>query len=254
MTKLQYRFCAIFIMTLVSFQIMANVAFKNETLNYVITYKWGVLHKDAGDARLSLRNNGNNYSIVLTAKSKPWADKFYSVRDTLRATIHKSGFKPSKYVKIAHEKGKYSKDVITYSYKGGITTANVERVKIKDGKRKHLKTSFSSSMQAFDMLSVFYFLRTLDYKNMKKGTMIKKTIFSGSKKETITIRSLGIENVALRNKKKVNAFHIKFRFTSHNGKKSSDDMDTWISTDESHIPLLLVGSLPVGQVKCYYVG
>ncbi|MDE6340510.1 MAG: hypothetical protein K2K97_12125, partial [Muribaculaceae bacterium] len=35
--------------------------FSNESLHYVISYKWGLIHKDAGDATLSLHRNGNNY-------------------------------------------------------------------------------------------------------------------------------------------------------------------------------------------------
>jgi len=228
--------------------------FKNESLNYVITYKWGLIRKDAGDARLTLTNSGNNYNVMLTAKTKPWADKFYAVRDTLRCTIRKSGFRPLEYVKIAHEKGTFSKDVITYTYSGNKTSAHAKRLKVKNGKTKHLTKNFTSTRQAFDMLSIFYFLRTIDYRNITNGTIIKKTIFSGSKAETITIKYLGLQTITLHNKRKASAYHIQFRFSTDGGKKSSDDMNTWISTDSRHIPLLLIGNLPVGEVKCYYIG
>lgn len=84
--------------------------------------------------------------------------------------------------------------------------------------------------------------------------MVTATVFSGSKVESITIRCVGEERIKLRDKSERDAYHIKFKFTQAGKKKSSDDIDTWISTDSSHIPLLVVGSLPVGQVKCYYVG
>ena len=237
-----------------SFAASHAAEFHNESLNYVVTYKWGLIHKDAGDARLTLRNSGGKYQIVLTGKSKPWADKIYMVRDTLRCTINKNGFRPVRYEKAAHEKGKYSKDIINYGYSGGTTTASISRYKSKGGKIKTLKKNLSTNMQAFDMLSIFYYLRSLDYTRLKKGTILKKAIFSGSQKETITIKYIGLEPVTLRNKKKMNAYHIKFRFSTKGGKKSSDDMDTWISTDQSHIPLVPIGSLPVGQVRCYYIG
>lgn len=38
--------------------------FKDETLNYVISYKWGLIHKDAGEATLKLRNSGNKYKLT----------------------------------------------------------------------------------------------------------------------------------------------------------------------------------------------
>lgn len=77
--------------------------FGNETLKYVITYKWGLIHKDAGDATMTLTNSGNRYNIRLVGRTKPWADKFYEVRDTLISVIEKNHFRPLNYTKLAHE-------------------------------------------------------------------------------------------------------------------------------------------------------
>lgn len=228
--------------------------FKNETLNYVVTYKWGLIQKDAGDCRLTLRNVGNNYEILLTARSKPWADKIYSVRDTLRASIRKNPFRPLRYSKTAHERGNYKQDIISFSYSGRKVQATAVRKKIKKGKVTDSRKSFTANGEAFDFISIFYYLRSLDYNSLHSGTMIRKTIFSGSKSETITIKFLGKQTITLRNKKKALTWHISFRFTSEGGKKSSDDINVWMSTDSSHIPLLLEGSLPVGKVRCVYIG
>ncbi|MDE6077692.1 MAG: DUF3108 domain-containing protein, partial [Muribaculaceae bacterium] len=64
---------------------------------------------------------------------------------------------------------------------------------------------------------------------------------------------VGEEKLKLRNKTEREAYHIKFNFTTEGKKKSSDDLDAWISTDPKHIPLQIVGSLPIGQVRCYYL-
>ncbi len=227
--------------------------FVNETLHYVVSYKWGIIHKDAGEATLSLKNSGNHYQITLYGKTKPWADSFYQVRDTLIGKMLKDGLRPESYSKIAHEKGKYSRDDISYTYSGSVVGGNVTRTRIgKDGNKSVSKKKLTASGKVYDMLSVFYYLRSIDYNQLKKGETIKATVFSGSKAETLTIRCVGTETIKLRDKSKREAYHIKFRFTTGN-KQSSDDIDAWISTDSSHIPLMLVGSLPVGQVKCYYV-
>ncbi|MDE5888103.1 MAG: DUF3108 domain-containing protein [Muribaculaceae bacterium] len=228
--------------------------FTNERLKYVISYKWGLIHKDAGEAVLSLKNSGNKYSLILTAKTKPWADSFYQVRDTLLGSVQKEGFKPLSYSKIAHEKGKYSRDDIKYIYSGTTVGGNVKRTRVgKDGKISVNEKKLTGSGKVFDMLSVFYFLRSIDYANLAKGKNVRATVFSGSKAELLTIRCVGKENIKLRNKTKREAYHIKFNFTTEGKTKSSDDIDTWISADASHIPLLVIGNLPVGQVKCYYI-
>lgn len=232
----------------------AATSFSNETLKYVISYKWGLIHKDAGEATLSLRRNGNVYDVMLSAKTKPWADKVYQVRDTLKGKISVSDLKPLSYKKITHEKGKYALDEITYTHSGNTTKGMTKRVRIKDGKSVTAEKTLTGTTPVYDMLSIFYYLRKLDYDQLNKNKIYTATIFSGNKKETIKIHSLGLEKLKMKDKSTREAYHIKFNFTQEGGKKSSDDMDTWISTDSSHIPLYLVGKLPVGEVRAYYLG
>ena len=245
----------LFILTLAScFCMVYSNGFQNERLHYVITYKWGLIHKDAGEATLSLTNHGNKYSMMLAARTKPWADKIYQVRDTLLGTMRSSDMRPLSYSKIAHEDGKYSKDVINYSYSGNHAMGKCIRTKInRDGVKSNSSRTLTASGPVYDMLSVFYYLRLIDYATLTKGKVIKATVFSGKKSETLTIKCLGKEKIKLRNKTVREAYHIRFNFTTNGRKKSSDDIDTWISTDSRHIPLYLVGTLPVGQVRAYYI-
>ena len=230
----------------------ATATFPDETLHYVVSYKWGLIHKEAGDASVTLRSRGNNYEMTLIGKTRPWADKFYSVRDTLLATVCKAGFRPLRYEKITHEKGKYARDVITYSYHGNVTGGRSLKYRTdrKTGAPTVKETMLTASGAAFDFLSVFYYLRTIDYSSLAKDHQIVTTVFSGTKSETLTIRYVGVETVKIRDKSAHKAYHIRFRFTQKGKKKSSDDIDTWISVAAPHVPLSIVGNLPVGQVRC----
>ncbi len=254
---LPYILCLL--MALLSYQVSSaqssggKKSFSDETLDYVITYKWGLIHKEAGTARMSLKNKGSDYEITLTGKTKPWADKVYQVRDTLFSRVAKEGFKPQRYIKAAHEGGKYSLDDLKFTYGGSVVKGEVMKKREKDGKVKTSSSSMTASGTAYDMLSVFYFLRTIDYGALDKGKVITTSIFSGSNRETVKIRSLGVEDVKLRDGTKRKAYHIRFNFTSGNGKKSSDDIDAWLSYDSERIPLVIIGKLPIGSVRCYYV-
>lgn len=228
--------------------------FKNETLRYVISYKWGLIHKDAGEATLNLARKGDVYNVRLDARTKPWADHFYKVRDTLKASLTVRDLRPLSYAKITHEKGEYKLDEIFYSKSGDVTTGRAIRYRNSNGRMLPKEKTFSATGPVYDMLSVFYYLRSLDYSNLSNNKVYTATVFSGKQKETIKIRFLGIEKIKLKDKSERNAYHIKFNFTRDGGKKSSDDMDTWISTDSSHIPLYLVGKLPVGEIRAYFIG
>lgn len=231
----------------------ADTRFADETLKYVITYKWGLISKDSGDAVMTLKNHGSDYRIVLTGKTRPWADGFYHVRDTLVSVIDRNSFRPKSYTKLAHEGGKFSKDVIHYTYAGSVVGGSVKKTREKKGKVKTSNLELTATGETFDMLSVFYWLRTIDVDNLIKGKKIKSTLFSGSFAETVTIWKVGEEKIKMRDGTRREAWHLKFTFTSKGGKKSSDDMDAWISKDSRRIPLHLRASLPLGKVSAYLV-
>ncbi|MCM1153248.1 MAG: DUF3108 domain-containing protein [Muribaculum sp.] len=244
-----------FLITFLSSLLFAK-AFVNETLHYTISYKWGLIHKDAGKATLRLTNSADTYRLLLTARTLPWADDMFMVRDTLKATVKKNGFRSQGYEKITHEGGKYAKDVIRFQHTGSVVKGTVDRVreKTRDNKTVGFDRSrriLTGNGPVFDMLSVFYYIRMINWHGMKVGQTTKMTIFSGSKSENLTIKYLGTETIKLRNKTRRPAYKLNFIFTQHGGKKSSDNISAWISTDANHIPLYLVGKLPIGQVRVY---
>ena len=223
--------------------------FPDETLNYEVVYHWGMIWKHAASAQLSISNNGNYYNTSLTAHTRSWADKLYKVRDTLTCRIQKDGLKPLKYVKTSHEGKHYGKDIVEYSYSDGYSSANCTVIR-QDRETRYVK--LQAPGQAYDMLSVFYYLRSLDFDSMKANGSVKTTIFSGRRKENLTVTYVGEENIKLRDKSTHNSHHVTFKFTQDGKKKSSDDIHCWISTDNAHIPLMIKGSVSVGEVRVYY--
>lgn len=160
----------------------AAALFKNETLKYVVTYKWGLIHKDAGDATVTLRRNGDQYRMVLTAKSKPWADKIYRVRDTLESVMRVADLKPISYVKRMHEKDKNDIDRIKFTHSGNTTKGAVTRHRVRKGKASTTETTLTGTGPVYDFLSIFYYLRKLDYSKLNQNKVYAATVFSGSKK------------------------------------------------------------------------
>ena len=231
----------------------ADTKFADETLKYVITYKWGLITKDSGEASLSLKNQGSKYYISLTGKTKPWADGMFKVRDTLISVMDKAKFRPLSYTKVAHEGGKYAKDVIEYAYSGNNVSGKATKYREKKGNTKTENLELSASGDTFDMLSVFYWIRSIDPASMADGKKITATLFSGSHEETVKIWKVGEGQVKMRDGTKRDAWHIKFTFTSKGGKKTSEDIDAWISKDGKRIPLEIKGSLPLGHVCAYLI-
>lgn len=244
---------ALSLFLLSSVSALAEPNFSNETLRYVITYKWGLITKDSGDATLTLKNQGSKYYIQLTGKTKPWADRLYRLRDTLVSVMDKTKFRPISYTKAAHEGGYVARDVIEYSYSGDKVTGKAHKYRVKKGQTSKTTSELSSTGDTFDMLSVFYWIRSIDPAAMTNGKKVTATLFSGSNEETVKIWKVGEDNIKLHDGSMRDAWHIRFTFTSKGGKKTSDDIDVWLSKDSKRVPLVIRGSLPVGKMSAYLI-
>lgn len=230
-----------------------------ETLHYKVMYKWGLINKQAGTATLTLRPAADGgFITTLTAASAPWADKFYAVRDTLRGILSPGDWKPVFYEKIAHEGGEHKHDIVRYHRLATSAAVSATTTRKAWNKKGELTTDERRTLEAYgttvDMLTSFFYMRSLPFDKWSPGQTIAVNIFSGKQKELLTIKFRGVEETAIPETDICRpCYHVTFIFTSHGGKKSSDDMDAWISADNARIPLRLEGKLPVGKINCYYV-
>ncbi len=230
--------------------LMSSVpTYTDETLNYRVTYKWGFIQKQAGSANFILRKNPEYYSAKLTARTQPWADRIFMVRDTLSGRMRLGDMAPLLYDKATYEKDDIRHDVLHYTYSGNMVTAesHCERIE-RNGDVVTLDTVLVATAPATDMLSVYYLVRRLPFDTMKVGTVAKANIFSGKRIESLAVKYVGIEDVKL-NGKVYKCYKINFTFTSERLKNSSAPMWAWIDVTGSRVPVKLVGELPIGQIQ-----
>lgn len=227
---------------------------QDETLTYDVIYKWGFINKVAGYATMSLRTEGDYYRAAVYARNAPWANSIYKLRDTLYTTMTRQGLYPVEYTYIAHEAGRYKKDVLTFTHQGDTFKALARRYKQPKGGGPITETTkeLEGKGMTVDMLSSFFYLRTLDFDNMKVGHSESVNIFSGSKKELLKMTYKGRKTIELEGKK-LEAYYINFTFT-RKGVESSAPIEGWISVDPQRIPLKVEGRLTVGKVRALYTG
>lgn len=224
----------------------------NEHLNYEIVYHWGVIWKVAAKAELLTQTDHHQICGELYARTQPWADKVYRVRDTLQTWMNPAdGFMPKRYIKTAHEGKTSTIDTIEFYHCNDSIIGNSVRKRGNNIPQKHRMAAESS---AYDMLSVFYYIRTLNFQEMTPGDEIITTIFSGRRKEWLKIRYIGDETIKLRDKQQRQSHHLTLTFSMKNQQNSSAPIDAWLDIDNSHKPLLIRGTLNVGEIRVYYTG
>lgn len=228
----------------------ARPGFADECVRYKVLYKWGLINKQAGRATICIRSKGDRYQMSLVARSEPWADRFYTVRDTLVGEATHDGFKPLIYQKMSHEGNDDKHDVVRFEYRGETVVGHCSRRVVKKGElRVDQKQVLESVGPTVDMLSSYYYMRSLPFETWMPGSRFHLTIFSGKRKEKLTFRYHGLEDVKVGGRD-YRCHHITFIFTGDGGKKTSDDMDAWITADSRRLPVQLEGKLAVGKVRC----
>lgn len=215
-----------------------NRAFKvGEKLTYTIHYGW----VDAGEAVMEVKDSPYNfgereaYHIVGTGRSLGAFDWFYKVRDRFESYIDKEGMFPHYFVRDCDEGGyKIDQKYRFHPTKSVVTTHEADTMLTPDFVQ--------------DMLSSYYYARTLDYSEAQVGdiftiyTMVDNEIFP------LKIKYQGKETIKVRKGK----FRcMRFAPVVQEGRifKTEEDLSVWITDDFNKIPVLVKANLAVGSLK-----
>jgi len=213
-------------------------AFKNgEKLEYRLHY--GVIN--AGTAQLEVKLLDKKfagrtvYHIVGSGKTKGAFDWIFKVRDNYETYLDVDGVFPWLFVRNTDEEG-YK---INQTYK-----FSPLKNKVDNGEGKKFETP--NGIQ--DMLSSFYYARSIDYSKAKIGEAFTIWSFVDDEIWPLKIRYMGKDEIKVSGKKyKAMKFHPvvqEGRLFEH-----EEDVTVWISDDENKIPLLAQGKVLVGSIK-----
>ena len=212
-----------------------------EYLKFVLHY--GII--DAGEAELTISKSKKKYKgrdayhIVGTGRTLGAFNWFFKVRDRYETFLDVDGVFPWQFIRDIKEGG-YEKqqEYAFYQHKGAVKTDKGITYKIPP---------FSQ-----DMLSSFYYARTLDFTNIKYGQIFTIPTFVDDEEFDLRIKYLGTEEVKIRS----GTYRcLKFVPVVQQGRifKAEEDMIVWITDDKNRIPILAQAKFLVGSIKMQLV-
>jgi hypothetical protein len=225
-----------------TFENVNNTAFKpGEKLTYRLSY--GPL--DAGEAVLTVHKTSKKVrgrdmwkvrGVGRTISAFEW---FYKVNDIYESYMDRQAMIPWMFVRRVNEGGY----IINQDY-----TFYQHKKVVDNGKGK----KFGVPAKVQDMLSAFYYARTLDYSQAKVGDVFGVNIFLDDELYPAKIRYKGKEIVKTR-KGKIRCH--KFAPVVQEGRifDSEDDLTVWITDDENKIPIVAKAKIKVGSLKMHLV-
>lgn len=218
-----------------------------ESLKYVITYKWGSVMTDVGEGVTTLKRIGSGaapayFHASVTGKTYKFYDLFFKVRDLYESKFYASNLSPF-YFHRNVEEGKYRMKN-TYSF----SSDNVIRAKVQRNDEPVRDTILRGNNCTFDIISLFYFARNLDFSNIQPGIKNPVTFTIDGELYNIYYRFAGREVKKIAG---VGTFRtMKFAAMLVAGKvfRGDKEMTIWITDDSNKIPLTFEMELIIGTV------
>jgi hypothetical protein len=220
--------------------VVNNAFAPGEYLKYRVSY--GAI--DAGEVVMMVKSTslkaGNRDLIHVegTGKTLGSFNSFYRVNDKYESYMDKKGLFPWFFYRRVHEGGyKLNQDYVFYQDKKLVSTG---------------KKTLSIPIGIQDMISSFYYARTMNFKGMKIGKVIEFSCFMDDQIWTLKTKYVGDEVIKI----KAGSFKChKFVPVVQTGRvfKSEKDLNFWVTADENKIPILVKAKIPVGYVKLHLV-
>ncbi|QAR30292.1 DUF3108 domain-containing protein [Ornithobacterium rhinotracheale] len=215
--------------------------FSNEEfLKYRVHY--GILN--AGFASLKVKETTYNarphWHIVGKGSSSGAVRVFFKVEDRYETFIDKQSYKPSKFIRNINEGGYTKNKVLKFDH----SKKYVYEHNLENGK----KTTYSYNTEIQDMLSAFYYLRTIANTEFTEGSTKNINVFMDGQIYPFKLKVLGRESI----KSKFGSIKcIKMRPYVQSGRvfKEQESVTIWVSDDTNLIPILLQAELAVGSLK-----
>ena len=212
-----------------------------ETLRYRVTYGF----VDAGEAILTVKetdkkgaNSRPLYHVRGEGKTLGAFNMFFRVEDLYESYIDKQGAFPWYFVRRVDEGGYTKSQDYTFMQ---------DKQKVNTGKKE-----FKVPLGVQDMISSFYYARTLDFENMKPGDETEFNCFMDDEIYPLRIKFQGTEEIKIR-KGKFDC--MKFTPVVQEGRyfDKDDDVEFWVTNDLNRIPVLVKAKIPVGIIKMHLV-
>lgn len=218
-----------------------------EYLSYVIKYKWGAVNTEIGEASFSIQSSGTGsdsyYIGKLSGGTAKFYDMFFKAREYYEAKFSKENLKPIYFHRDVKE-GKYSvKNWIDFH------PGNKIKSKVQKNNRSPKDTLLQGRDCSFDVVSLFYFVRSLDssvlFNNAERSISIVidgeiyNLGFRFAKRENKRIPGMG-----LRKTLKFSAKVIKGQFFA-----GDEQLHIWVSDDSNRVPLYFESPVKVGRIS-----
>ncbi|KUG06555.1 DUF3108 domain-containing protein [Solirubrum puertoriconensis] len=184
------------------------------------------------------------YRATVTGRTNGSFDMFLKVRDTWRSYIDTASILPQRFYRNIEENSYRKRETIDFDHYRDMAAVESHKKNKNDVKRGSYKVP--DNVQ--DLVSGFYFLRTVDFSNRRVGEQIKVQGFFDDEVFDMTVTYKGRQNVETKSGV-VRAIRLVPRMPKNKLFRGEDAISVYFSDDRNKIPVLFEAEMFVGSVK-----
>ncbi len=235
-----FPFCFLLMFMTTFSQNESNSFQPGEFLKYKIQY--GLLN--AGFATIELNEKVETHDSLIHAVGKGWTTGvvgfLFKVEDTYESYFNQDDLKPRHFIRNIDEGG-YTQDKEVFF--------DFEKNEAREvNHKKATKSSHFIQNDVQDILSSFYYMRSIDFTQLKANDSIDVNMYFDGKMNPIKLIVLEREIIKT-TFGKVKAIKIRPLVLKGRVFKDEENVTLWISDDLNKIPLKIKASLLVGSAK-----
>lgn len=197
------------------------------------------------DDKIHELNSRACYKIDVFGRTSGIADKIFGVNNNWGTFLDTAAIVPHKFYRYIEE-GNYRKNEVV-NFDQLSKKALVNKLEKKSRKVKEV-IEYDTPKNVQDMVSGYYYLRTLDYKKLKEGQIIKVNAFFDEEVYDFKVRFVGREKIDTK-LGIINAVVLQPIMPETKIFSGPDPIKVWISDDTNKIPLKIKASMVVGSVE-----
>ncbi len=235
-------------------QIKNDTFNKSEHIEYLVHY--GML--TAGTATVDVQpkiytlNDRMCYRVDVVGKSAGFGGALVRIDDTWRTYMDTASFVSHRFYRHIEEGDYRREEVVDFSPLRNNAVLKYEEYGMKDdAKKPHTKgkKTFKTPDYAQDMISGYYFLRTIDFSKYKEGEIITISGVLEDVVYSLQIRYKGKEEVKTKFGR-IMAHRLAPIMPANQMFSGENSIRFWVSDDKNRVPVRIEADMFIGKVVC----
>jgi len=217
---------------------------ENEVLEYNVYLKTGFFYFSLGEVVFTTTKEGVHYNLNVSASTYPRWKRFYEFDSEFSSLLDTTNSYPLEFIRHSVEKGNTVFDSIRFDQR---SLSAEEFVSNNDGELHTYDLKLGG--QIYDMVSLFYSLRFIDYLSMDRGEKEKVKLLHNRREYDMAVHYLDQESKKIKKGGKYDSYKIEINAIKGLHFEGNQVMSMWITRDDNRVPVSFETPLTLGSLK-----